>query len=277
MSKDHIRLSRRKFAIAVSGAASTLPLVGGQAQAPAPTQNPAGQNTNPTVQNTSTPLRREVAPEQLPFERGITFARKSAQPSVEPFKMTDVRLLPSRFKTAQDANLAYLKRLSADRLLHNFRVNAGLPSSVEPLGGWEKPDCELRGHFVGHFLSACGLMYSSTGDEAVKTKGNYLVAELAKCQEKLGGGYLSAFPLEYFDRLDRRQKVWAPFYTVHKIMAGMLDMHEHCENKQALEILKSMGDWCDRWTGSKSEKHMQDILNTEYGGMKRCALLAQAI
>lgn len=181
--------------------------------------------------------------------------------------MTDVRLGPGPFKDAQQANLGFLTRLNADRLLHNFRVNAGLPSSAQPLGGWEKPDCELRGHFTGHFLSASALMYSSTGDTAIKDKGSYIVAELAKCQNKLGGGYLSAFPLEFFDRLNARQKVWAPFYTIHKIMAGLYDTHLHCENKQALDVLKGMADWADHWTAPIPEPHMQDILNTEYGGM----------
>jgi hypothetical protein len=270
MPKDRNGFSRRRFALGLSGAAGTLPLLAHQTPAPA-------QNPNTAVQNTSAPPRRNVAPEEAPFGNTIDFSRKNAKPAVEAFKMTEVKLLPGPFKTAQDANLAYLKRLSADRLLHNFRVNAGLPSSAEPLGGWEKPDCELRGHFVGHYLSASALMYSSTGDAELKTKAASIVAELAKCQQKLGGGYLSAFPLEYFDRLDRREKVWAPFYTVHKIMAGMLDMHQHCGNNQALDVLKRMADWCDRWTASKSEQHMQDILNTEYGGMNDILYLLSAV
>ena len=183
------------------------------------------------------------------------------------FEMTKVRLLAGIFKDSQAANLGYLQRLDSDRLLHNFRVNAGLRSAAQPLGGWEKPDCELRGHFTGHYLSACALMYSSTGNTDVKTKGDYIVRELAKCQEKLGNGYLSAFPLEFFDRLKAREKVWAPFYTIHKIMAGMYDMHQHCGNAQALEILKGMAKWADDWTAPIPEPHMQDILNTEYGGM----------
>jgi DUF1680 family protein len=181
--------------------------------------------------------------------------------------MTDVRLLPSIFENVQSANRGYLHRLNSNRLVHNFRVNAGLPSSAQPLGGWEKPDCELRGHFVGHYLSACALMYSSTGDQELKAKGDSIVAELAKCQAKLSGGYLSAFPIEFFDRLNARRKVWAPFYTIHKIMAGMYDMHQHCDNKQALEVLQGMAKWADDWTAPISEPHMQDILNTEYGGM----------
>jgi hypothetical protein len=205
--------------------------------------------------------------ETSPFGETIAFTRKIVAPKVEPFPMADVRLNAGAFKDAQQANFDFLTRLDADRLLHNFRVNAGLPSSAKPLGGWEKPDCELRGHFVGHFLSASALMYSSTGDNAIKGKGRYVVAELAKCQEKLGGGYLSAFPLEFFDRLNARQKVWAPFYTIHKIMAGLYDTHRHCGNAQALEVLKGMAAWTDHWTAPIPEPHMQDILGTEFGGM----------
>src|SRR5471030_1096399 len=95
-----------------------------------------------------------------------------------------------------------------------------------------------------------------------------MVADLAKCQEKLGaGGYLSAFPSEWFDRLDARKRVWAPFYTIHKIMAGMFDMYQTAGNRQALKVLEGMSNWADSWSASKSEAHMQDILNTEYGGM----------
>src|SRR5262249_28457235 len=126
---------------------------------------------------------------------------------------------------------------------------------------------ELRGHFTGHFLSGSALLYASTGDKAAKAKGDELVDALAQCQRKLSGGYLSAFPLEFFDRLDARKPVWAPFYTVHKIMAGMLDMYQLAGNKQALEVVQGMASWADQWTASKSEQHMQEILKTEYGGM----------
>ncbi len=263
-------LSRRKFAIGLSGTAAIVPALAQQVSNQAVTKHAekkTPQNANAVPQSTTAQHKREVRSEVPPFGETIEFTRALVSPKVEPFAMTDVRLLPSGFKEAQDANFAYLKRLDADRLLHNFRVNAGLPSSAQPLGGWEKPDCELRGHFVGHFLSACALMYSSTGDDAIKEKGNYVVAELAKCQDKLGGGYLSAFPLEFFDRLNARTKVWAPFYTIHKIMAGMLDMNQHCGNEQALTVLKGMADWTDHWSAPIPEPHMQDILNTEYGGM----------
>ena len=206
-------------------------------------------------------------PARLPFEAAIEFKRDDVALKVRPFPMTQVRLLPSVFQQAQEANRKFLYEQSPDRLLHVFRVNAGLNSTAAPLGGWEKPDCELRGHFVGHYLSACALSYSSSGDRELKTRGDYLVAELAKCQQQLKGGYLSAFPTEYFDRLAARKKVWAPFYTVHKIMAGLLDVHQHCGNAQALTVLQGMAEWADHWSGGLSEPQMQMALDTEFGGM----------
>ncbi len=258
------KTTRRNFTASLGVA----PLFANQTQPPpaSPTHQ-APQNANTAPQNTTIPKTHGLLPEVTPFGQTISFTGKESPPKLMAFAMTDVRLLPGIYKDSQDANLAYLKRLDAARLLHNFRVNAGLRSSATPLGGWEAPDCELRGHFVGHYLSACALMYSATGDEALKTKADAMVAELAKCQAKLGGGYLSAFPTEFFDRLDARQKVWAPFYTFHKIMAGMFDMHAHCGNGQALEVLEGMASWTDHYTAPKTEEHMQDILNTEYGGM----------
>jgi DUF1680 family protein len=206
-------------------------------------------------------------PEELPFDAPMEFQRMDVKLRAEAFSLRDVKLLDSEFLKAQEINRAYLHDLEVDRLVHTFRLNAGLPSKAEPLGGWEKPDCELRGHFIGHYLSACALMYAATGDEAIRAKGNEVVAVLAKCQTELSDGYLSAFPRELFDRLEARKKVWAPFYTYHKIMAGMLDMHQLCDNQQALTVVKGMADWTDTWTRGIPEDHMQMVLDEEFGGM----------
>src|SRR5438309_804874 len=107
------------------------------------------------------------------------------------FALEDIRLLDGPFKHAMELDKEYLLSLDVDRLLHNFRINAGLPSTAQPLGGWEEPKGELRGHFVGHYLSACALMYASTGQKQFKEKGDAVVAGLAECQAKLGIGYLS--------------------------------------------------------------------------------------
>jgi len=187
--------------------------------------------------------------------------------SSTPPPPTDARLTDGPFLSAQEANRRVLHRLSVDRLVYNFRINAGLPSSAQPLGGWERPDCELRGHFTGHYLSATALMYANSGDAELKSKAGAIVDEFARCQKALGGGYLSAFPLEYWDRLNARKPVWAPFYTLHKIMAGLLVVHERCGNQQALQVLQGAAGWVDKWTAPIPEAHMQDVLNTEFGGM----------
>lgn len=185
-----------------------------------------------------------------------------------PFPMKQVRLLPSTFAQGQERNRQYLHSLPNDRLAHSFRLTSGLPSSAQPFGGWEKPDSELRGHFCGgHYLSAIALTYASTGDEDLKKKGDGLVTILAQCQEANKNGYLSAFPVEFFDRLRDRVRVWAPFYTIHKVMAGLLDMYLHTGNAQALDVAEKMAGWVDMYTTPLSYEHMQRILGTEYGGM----------
>ena len=178
-----------------------------------------------------------------------------------------MRLLDGPFKHAMELDQKYLLSLDVDRLLHVFRLNAGLPSSAKPLGGWEDPKCELRGHFVGHYLSACALMYASTGHQRLKEKGNAVVAGLAECQAKLGNGYLSAYPEEFFDRLEAGKGVWSPYYTLHKIYAGLLDMYVYCDNQQALEACKKFADWAIARNGRLTDAQMQTVLGVEHGGM----------
>jgi len=238
------KLSRRKFVAtaAVAGAASVL-------RAPAF----AFENQGPGASSAAAakPLGREVV-----ASRAI------------PFPMKSVKLQPGAFSAAAEANRKYLKTLPPDRLLHTFRLTAGLPSSAQALGDWEKPDCELRGHFAGgHYLSACALAFARAGDEELKRNGDLVVAELAKCQAQLKSGYLSAFPQELFDRLRDGVGVWAPFYTIHKVMAGHLDMHTLAGNEQALETVEKMARWVRSWSDPLSEQQLQRTLLVEYGGM----------
>lgn len=99
-----------------------------------------------------------------------------------PFRLEDVRILDPDLLRMRDQTLNYLLTLDSDRLLHNFRVNGKLPSTAEPLYNRESPTNGWRGHYVGHFLSACSQMYASTGDLRIRTKAEAVVAELAKCQ-----------------------------------------------------------------------------------------------
>ena len=185
----------------------------------------------------------------------------------QPFELTAVRLLDGPFKHAQELDRQYLLSLDPERLLHVFRVNAGIPSSAQPLGGWEAPNCELRGHFVGHYLSACGLMYASTGDERLKEKAAAVVAGLAMCQDKLKSGYLSAYPESFIDRVEAVKPVWAPYYTLHKIYAGLQDVYVYCGNQQALDVCKRFADWVIARNARLTDEQMQAMLGNEHGGM----------
>jgi len=147
-----------------------------------------------------------------------------------------------------------------------------LPSNAQPYGGWELPDGELRGHSMGHYLSGCSLMYASTGDNQLKVRADYIVAELAKCQEALPSqgynvGFLSAYPEEFFDRVDRRESVWAPYYTLHKIMAGLFDAFQQCGNQEALDVLEKLTSWLQFRIERLTLEQMQIALLNEFGGM----------
>jgi DUF1680 family protein len=187
----------------------------------------------------------------------------------KPFPMPSVRLLPSFWNDTMETNRSWLYSLPNDRLAYNFFVTAGLPTTADPLGGWESPNVELRGHYVGHYMSACALMHAGTGDEFIRTKANELVAMLARCQAK--DGYLSAFPTSFFDRLRNHQRVWAPFYTYHKIMAGLIDMYQHAGNQQALDMATRMADWAYTYSMSFTPDDWQRVLLVEQGGMNEAS------
>jgi DUF1680 family protein len=210
--------------------------------------------------------------EENTVETALTAVRPDSGVSVFEFPLSKVALLDGPFKSNMGRAMAYLAFIDPDRLLHTFRLNVGLPSSATAVGGWETPTTELRGHSMGHLLSGLALAYANTGDTALKAKGDYLVAELAKCQARAAAagfntGYLSAYPENFFDRLEARQAVWAPYYTLHKIMAGLLDQHLLAGNQQALTVLTAKAGWVNFRTGRLTLSAMQSVLQTEFGGM----------
>ncbi|WP_327045430.1 glycoside hydrolase family 127 protein [Microbispora sp. NBC_01189] len=199
-------------------------------------------------------------------------ARPDIGVAAHPFDLGQVRLTSGRWLDNQNRTLAYLRFVDADRMVHTFRANAGLASSAQPVGGWEAPGMELRGHFTGHLLSGLAQAYAITGDTAYKTKGDYIVNALAACQTAspsrgYHSGYLSAFPENFFDRVESGQNVWAPWYTLHKIMAGLLDQFLLAGNGQALTVVTNLAGWADWRTGRLSSTQMLNTLNNEFGGM----------
>ncbi len=212
-----------------------------------------------------------VAAAALPA-RALAAVRPDIGVSAELFGLGAVSLLPGPFRDSTLRTHTYLKFLDPDRLLHTFRRNVGLPSEVVPCGGWESPSTELRGHSTGHVLTALAQAFAATGDTAFSTKAVYLVEQLAVCQDRartagFSTGYLSAFPESFIGRVEAREQVWAPYYTLHKILAGLLDVHQLTGNAQALTVLNRMAAWTAWRNGRLTLAQRQNMLDTEFGGM----------
>lgn len=159
---------------------------------------------------------------------------------MEQFKINEVKLNDKYFYIRRELVKQYIKEFDIDRLMHTFRKNAGIESTVIPLGGWEAEDCGLRGHFVGHFLSACSQFAFSDGDDELKAKANIIVNILEECAKP--NGYLSAFEENVMDTLELEEdrNVWAPYYTLHKILQGLVDAYEYIGNLKALELAENL-------------------------------------
>lgn len=166
--------------------------------------------------------------------------------------------------------------LSADRLLHRFRLNAGLTPKGEIYGGWESRG--VSGHTLGHYLSACAMMYAASGDERYKERVDYIIKELTECQDARKTGYVGGILNE--DKIwaevssgDIRSQGfdlnggWVPWYTLHKLWAGLIDAYRYGNNDQAKGVAVKLSDWAVNNFGGLSEESFQKMLACEFGGM----------
>ena len=202
----------------------------------------------------------------------------NGQTTVQPFALSDVRLLPSRFLGNMQRDSMWIASIPVNRLLHSFRNTAGVFSGKEggyddglKLGGWESLDCDLRGHITGHLLSAMANLQ-------MKQKADSLVQGLAEVQQQYGSGYLSAFGEGLIDRnLAGKGGVWAPWYTLHKILQGLIDQYTMCGNEKALEVAKGMGDWAYNKTKNLTDEQRQKAIRNEFGGFNEAMYNLYAI
>jgi DUF1680 family protein len=196
--------------------------------------------------------------------------------SLEPFPPGQVRLLDGPFKQAMELDAHYLLSLDPDRLLSWYRKEAGLQPKAPVYGGWESTG--LAGHTLGHYLSACSLMFASTGDIRFQNRVKYIVSQLAECQQANGNGYLAAIPggKEVFGKVARGEintqgfglnGGWSPWYTIHKELAGLIDSYSLCNDAQALVVATNLANWVDATTTNLSDAEWQQMLVCEYGGM----------
>ena len=195
--------------------------------------------------------------------------------ALKPFALRDVHLLDSPFLRAQQRSIAYLLSLDPDRLLHGFRLNAGLPPKAPVYGGWESAplwtDIHCQGHSLGHYLSGVALMHAATGDPRFKRRVDTIVDELAACQQASNSGLLCAFPegpklVAAFIAGDP-SVTGVPWYTMHKVYAGLRDVVEHTDNPRARDVLIRYADWAVVATRGLSDARFEAMLDTEHGGM----------
>ncbi len=213
---------------------------------------------------------------------GVTGAPAQAADSrlaVRPFELGDVRLLDGPFKAASERNAQYLLRLEPDRLLHNTLKYAGLEPKGERYGGWEARG--IAGHTLGHYLTALAQQFAASGDARFRERLDYVVAEMARAQEAYGDGYVGALPpLELATLRGLREGrvepenpfvfaggAWVPWYTQHKVLAGLRDAWVIAGSAQAGEVALALADWVVAVTSPLSEADMQKMLSVEHGGM----------
>ena len=197
------------------------------------------------------------------------------------FPLEEVHLLPGYLKDKPDLNTKYLLSLDPDRFLVIFRIPVGLPTSVQAYGGWEGTKGFCRGHFTGHYLSACAETYAVSGDPRLKAKCDQLVSGLAACQKAFGNGYLCTVRPIFFDHFLRgvpmpkgEPTISVPFYVVHKILAGLLDCWRYTGNQEALSVASRLGDYFGNQLGQCTPAQIDRVFHTdhpapgnEFGGM----------
>ncbi|RYE26427.1 MAG: glycosyl hydrolase, partial [Sphingobacteriaceae bacterium] len=196
------------------------------------------------------------------------------------FPLTEVRLLKSPFLEAEKTDLNYILKLSPDRLLAPFLKEAGLKPKAESYGNWENTG--LDGHTAGHYLTALAQMYASTGNIECKSRLDYMISELNRCQEHSKNGYVGGVPdgQEMWSRVKTGDfsmfvKKWVPWYNLHKLFAGLRDAYLIGSNAQARVVLVKLTDWADLELAGLTQQQIQTMLNTEQGGMNEvCADVA---
>lgn len=196
---------------------------------------------------------------------------------LKPAEKGSVKILPGVFRERMDVNRQYILELDTNCLLQNFYLEAGIilpglqvvdnPETANLHWGWEAPTCQLRGHFLGHWISAAAKLIAADGEPELRVKLDKIVSELARCQELNGGEWVGSIPEKYFTRLIKNQYIWSPQYVMHKTIVGLSDAYIYAGNTQALDILSHLSDWYITWTEKAAETNPHAVYAGEEAGM----------
>ena len=215
----------------------------------------------------------------LPLEERPKFRNSDQSRFLTAFPPSALELLPAGpFAQAATTNNAFLRSISHDRLFYSFRATANLPQphGAKPFGGWESPGAGIRGHFVGHYVSALALAAAS-GDVELLQRSRDALRILAICQRAHTAagrvGYLAAFPEHEFEKAESlgvQGNVWVPHYASQKVLSGLLEQHE-IGMEDALPIALSMASHIVRRAvkqrEEKGENNWAEALNYEVGAL----------
>lgn len=196
---------------------------------------------------------------------------------LKAMKCKNVKITGGVFRERMDLDRAYLAELDTGALLQNFHIEAGIPvkgqqTVYEPENsglhwGWEAPTCQLRGHFLGHWMSACARLFDTDGDLELRSRLECVVSELARCQKRNGGEWVGSIPEKFFTIMAGGEYIWSPQYTMHKTLMGLVDAYKYAGLKQALDIADRLADWFIKWAEKMQTEDPPAIYKGEQGGM----------
>ena len=203
----------------------------------------------------------------------------SAQSSVEKlqdFPLDQVQITDTYQQNLFSKEVTYLMTtLDSNRLMAGFQAVSAGTTPTNLYGGWENQ--AIRGHTLGHWLSAVAHAYQQAlGSDAtlasqIKTKLDDVISKLKSYQ--LSSGYLFATDISQFDQFDSGASgtslatVWVPYYTMHKILAGLIDVYKFEGNADALTVASKLGDWLYARSNGWSAANKSRVLGQEYGGL----------
>ena len=218
---------------------------------------------------------------------------------LQEFALPDVEITEDYYNNVADKDVEFLNKFDPDRLLYNFRLTAGYSAaeiqqfdvhnngtgaSSPYLGGWE--NSRIGGHTLGHYLAAAAqAVANGYGNEkgadglTLEQRLNYLIDGLKDCQDKLGTGYIfgatlasQSDPERQFNTLEQgsTNDTWVPWYTMHKIVNGLIETYKLTGNETALTVVESLGEWVYNRTSKWNTDIQNKVLGVEYGGMNDC-------
>ncbi len=219
--------------------------------------------------------------------------------SLEEFAYGDVNITDDYYNNVAAKDVEFLNKFDPDRLMYNFRLTAGYTKAEikakdvhnngsgaeNPYpGGWE--NSRIGGHTMGHYLAAAAqAVANGYGDVAgedgltLNQRLDYMIDELKDCQDKLGTGFIFGAtmadvkdPERQFNLLEQgtTSDTWVPWYTMHKIVNGLVETYRLAGNETALEVAENLGEWIYNRTLKWDANVQKRVLNVEYGGMNDC-------